>query len=173
MSTAPAIPHLHGRATVAMSVEKAFAFFTESFGSWWPAEYHIGQADMADAVLEPRKGGRWYERGTDGSECDWGRVLAWEPPHRLVVTWQVNGQWQYDDDPSTPARSKSGSRPTDRSRPPSSSNTGTSTASLLGRRSTTPSARAAAGPPSWRRTPRPARLVSRTRTGRRGARPWR
>jgi hypothetical protein len=42
----------------------------------------------------------WYEQGTDGSECDWGRVLAWEPPHRLVVTWQINGQWQYDPDPA-------------------------------------------------------------------------
>jgi uncharacterized protein YndB with AHSA1/START domain len=82
-----------------MPAENAFAFFTESFGSWWPADYHIGQADMADAIIEPRKGGRWYERGTDGTECDWGRVLVWEPPHRLVVTWQINGQWQYDDDP--------------------------------------------------------------------------
>jgi uncharacterized protein YndB with AHSA1/START domain len=54
---------------------------------------------MAEAILEPREGGRWYERGIDGSECDWGRVLAWEPPHRLVVTWQVNGYWQYDPDP--------------------------------------------------------------------------
>ena len=99
MSAAPAVPTLHGSATVAMSVENAFAFFTDSFGRWWPADYHIGQAEMADAVLEPREGGRWYERGTDGSECDWGRVLAWEPPYRLVVTWQVNGQWQYDDDP--------------------------------------------------------------------------
>ena len=74
MSAAPAVPTLHGSATVAMSVESAFAFFTDSFGRWWPADYHIGQADMADAVLEPREGGRWYERGTDGSECDWGRV---------------------------------------------------------------------------------------------------
>ena len=99
MSAAPAVPTLHGSATVAMSVENAFAFFTDSFGRWWPADYHIGQAEMADAVLEPREGGRWYERGTDGSECDWGRVLAWEPPYRLVVTWQINGHWQYDDDP--------------------------------------------------------------------------
>jgi hypothetical protein len=76
MTTAPSIPNVHGKATVAMPIEKAFAFFTESFGAWWPADYHIGQADMADAILEPREGGRWYERGTDGSECDWGRVLA-------------------------------------------------------------------------------------------------
>ena len=53
---------------------------------------------MATAILEPRQAGRWYEQGTDGSECDWGRVLAWKPPHRLVVTWQINGQWQYDPD---------------------------------------------------------------------------
>lgn len=99
MSSKPAVPTLHGHATVAMSPERAFRFFTESFGSWWPADYHIGQSDMAEAVLEPREGGRWYERGTDGSECDWGRVLVWEPPTRLVVTWQINGQWQFDADP--------------------------------------------------------------------------
>lgn len=99
MSTGSAIPGLHGKATVAMSIEKAFGFFSGSFGSWWPADYHIGQADMADAILEPTVGGRWYERGTDGSECDWGRVLVWEPPKRLVVTWQINGHWQFDPDP--------------------------------------------------------------------------
>jgi len=54
---------------------------------------------MDKAILEPREGGRWYEQGVDGSQCDWGRVLAWEPPHRLVVTWQINGEWQYDPDP--------------------------------------------------------------------------
>ncbi|WP_067834559.1 SRPBCC family protein [Nocardia lijiangensis] len=99
MST-PILPVLQGKATVAMSLDKAFAFFTESFGSWWPAAYHIGQAEMADAILEPRQGGRWYERGVDGTECDWGRVLVWEPPTRLVVTWQINGHWQYDPDPA-------------------------------------------------------------------------
>ncbi|MBY8863053.1 SRPBCC family protein [Nocardia sp. CA2R105] len=98
MST-PAVPILQGSATVALPVDRAFAFFTESFGSWWPAAYHIGQSEMADVVLEPRIGGRWYERGVDGAECDWGRVLEWEPPHRLVVTWQVNGHWQFDPDP--------------------------------------------------------------------------
>jgi len=99
MTTASTIPSLHAKATIGMPVEKAFALFTDSFGSWWPAEYHIGQADMADAILQPREGGRWYERGVDATESEWGRVLAWEPPHRLVVTWQINGQWQYDPDP--------------------------------------------------------------------------
>jgi uncharacterized protein YndB with AHSA1/START domain len=100
VNSTPSIPPLSGSATVALPVEKAFAFFTASIGSWWPAEYHIGQPDMADTILEPRQGGRWYERGTDSSECEWGRVLAWEPPHRLVVTWQINGHWQFDPDPA-------------------------------------------------------------------------
>ncbi|WP_315095191.1 SRPBCC family protein [uncultured Cellulomonas sp.] len=93
------IPDLHGRATVALPVESAFRFFTESMGRWWPAEYRIGESEMVDTVLEPYVGGRWFERGADGSECTWGHVLAWEPPHRLVVSWQITGSWRYDDDP--------------------------------------------------------------------------
>jgi uncharacterized protein YndB with AHSA1/START domain len=100
MTTQATIPPLTATVTLAAPVERAFRVFTDGFGSWWPAEYHIGQAELAAAVLEPRVGGRWYERGVDGSECDWGRVLAWEPPHRLVVTWQINGRWQYDPDPA-------------------------------------------------------------------------
>jgi uncharacterized protein YndB with AHSA1/START domain len=55
---------------------------------------------MAETILEQRERGRWYERGVDGSECEWGHVVVWEPPHRLVVTWQINGMWQYDPDPA-------------------------------------------------------------------------
>jgi uncharacterized protein YndB with AHSA1/START domain len=99
MTGAATIPPLRGTVTVGVPIERAFAVFTDSLGTWWPPQYHIGQADMAEAILEPRAGGRWYERGVDGSECDWGRVLAWEPPRRLVVTWQINGQWRYDPDP--------------------------------------------------------------------------
>jgi uncharacterized protein YndB with AHSA1/START domain len=99
MSTAPTIPAINGKVSVGVPVDQAFRVFTDSFNTWWPPEYHIGQADIAEAILEPREGGRWYERGVDGSECNWGRVLAWEPPHRLVVTWQINGEWQYDPDP--------------------------------------------------------------------------
>jgi uncharacterized protein YndB with AHSA1/START domain len=99
MSTTPSIQSIHGTVTVGVPIDHAFRVFTDSLHTWWPAEYHIGQADMAEAILEPHEGGRWYEQGVDGSQCDWGRVLAWEPPHRLVVTWQINGQWQYDPDP--------------------------------------------------------------------------
>jgi uncharacterized protein YndB with AHSA1/START domain len=99
MSSTPTVPAIHGTIAVGVPIERAFRVFTGSFDTWWPREYHIGQAEMAEAVLEPREGGRWYERGVDGSECEWGRVLAWEPPHRLVVTWQINGEWRYDPDP--------------------------------------------------------------------------
>jgi len=100
MSHTPTIPALHATITAGVPIERAFRVFTRSFDSWWPREFHIGRSDMAEAILEPRAGGRWFERGTDGTECDWGRVLAWEPPHRLVVTWQINGEWQYDPDPA-------------------------------------------------------------------------
>ena len=59
---------------------------------------------MDRAILEPKAGGRWYEVGTDGSECEWGTVLVWEPPHRLVLTWQIDGDWGYDPDPSHASR---------------------------------------------------------------------
>ena len=96
--TAP-IPPITGTVTLAVPVEHAFAVFTGSVDAWWPHQYHIGQAEVAEIVLEPQVGGRWYERGVDGTECDWGRVLVWEPPTRLVFTWQINGSWQFDPDP--------------------------------------------------------------------------
>jgi len=99
MSSPSTIPPIGGTVTVGVPVEQAFRVFTDSFNTWWPHQYHIGQADIDEAILEPREGGRWYERGVDGSECDWGRVLAWEPPHRLLVTWQIGGDWQFDPDP--------------------------------------------------------------------------
>ena len=99
MNMHSSIPPIGGRITIDVPAEDAFRVFTDLFTTWWPADYHIGTVEMAEAILEPGEGGRWYERGVDGTECDWGRVLAWEPPHRLVVTWQINGQWQYDPDP--------------------------------------------------------------------------
>lgn len=84
--------------TVAAPQERAFKVFTEQFGTWWPREYSIGEAEMADFVLEPKVGGRWYEVGVDGKECDTGRVTAYEPPDRVVFAWQLDGMWQFDPD---------------------------------------------------------------------------
>jgi len=68
----------------------AWRVFTEQMGTWWPlAMYKIGKANAVDAIIEPRLGGRWYERGEDGSTCDWGRVLAWQPHDRLVLSIAV------------------------------------------------------------------------------------
>lgn len=75
----------------------AWRVFTEKMGTWWPlAHYKIGKANAVDAVIEPGVGGRWYERGNDGSICQWGTVLAWEPPSRIVLSWDINADWQYD-----------------------------------------------------------------------------
>jgi uncharacterized protein YndB with AHSA1/START domain len=77
--------------------DRAFAVFTEGMSSWWPLESHvIGEKPVAEAVIEPRAGGRWFERAESGTECDWGRVLAWEPPHRVVLSWEISPDWRHD-----------------------------------------------------------------------------
>lgn len=76
--------------------EHAFKVFIAS--RWWPKEHSIlaSRSPQKEVIIEPRVGGRWFERGEDGSECDWGKVLAWEPPGRIVLSWQINGRFQYD-----------------------------------------------------------------------------
>ncbi len=76
--------------------ERAFRVFTDSLDRWWPRQHQIGKVEMKEAVLEPRAGGRWYERGVDGSECEWGKVLSWDPPGKVVLAWQIDGKWQFD-----------------------------------------------------------------------------
>ncbi len=86
--------------TVAASQQRAFEVFTAQLGSWWPRDYHIGEAEMADFVVEPKVGGRWYEVGVNGTACDTGRVTAFEPPDRLTLAWHLDGSWHYDPDPA-------------------------------------------------------------------------
>jgi uncharacterized protein YndB with AHSA1/START domain len=74
----------------------AFEVFASRIGLWWPKSHHIGAADPETFVIEPRAGGRWFERGVDGAECDIGKVLVWEPPSRLVLIWQLSADWKFD-----------------------------------------------------------------------------
>lgn len=86
---------------VAASPETAFAIFTASMGRWWPPSHAIGTAPMADVVIEPFAGGRWYERGADGSIALWGDVREWSPPHRVVLIWRLDSNWRYRPDLET------------------------------------------------------------------------
>jgi uncharacterized protein YndB with AHSA1/START domain len=75
---------------------RAFEVFTAGIGRWWPKSHHIGASDLDTHVIEPKTGGRWFERGVDGIECEIGKVLVWEPPSRLVLSWQLTPDWKYD-----------------------------------------------------------------------------
>jgi uncharacterized protein YndB with AHSA1/START domain len=100
MNAQTTLPAVERSVTVNAPVEKAFSVFTDQFASWWPEGYNINPNGYAGAYIEPRVGGRWFERAPDGSECDWGRVLAWEPSHRVLLSWQLTGDWDFDPDPA-------------------------------------------------------------------------
>ncbi len=85
---------------VQAPIARAFEVFTEDIGSWWPPDHHILQAELAEMVFEPRAGGHVIDRGVDGSECRWARVLAYEPPDRVVFSWDIDLQWQIESDPA-------------------------------------------------------------------------
>jgi uncharacterized protein YndB with AHSA1/START domain len=83
---------------VDVSPERAFELFTAEMTSWWPPAHHIGSAPIAEIVIEPRTGGRWFTRHQDGTETSTGVVVAWEPPTRLVITWQIGADWKFHPD---------------------------------------------------------------------------
>jgi uncharacterized protein YndB with AHSA1/START domain len=83
---------------VQASPERAFAVFTDDFDSWWPRTHHIGKSPMTKAIIEAKVGGRCYSQQVDGTDCDWGTILVWEPPHRFVMAWQIQGDWTYQPD---------------------------------------------------------------------------
>ena len=79
-------------------IDRAFSVFTDGIGTWWPPEHHILSAELAAMVFEPRVGGHIYDKGVDGSECRWARVLAYEPPNRVVFSWDINLSWELETD---------------------------------------------------------------------------
>lgn len=83
--------------TVEAPAARAFEVFTAGFDTWWPRTHHTGEGELLEAVIEPHAGGRWYARTTVGEE-EWGRVLVWDPPQRIVLDWQLNVSFSYDQD---------------------------------------------------------------------------
>jgi uncharacterized protein YndB with AHSA1/START domain len=86
--------------TVDSPIERAFRVFTEEFDRIKPREHNMLRVEIAETVFERRVGGRVYDRGVDGTECCWARVLAYEPPHRVVISWNITPHWQIETDPS-------------------------------------------------------------------------
>jgi len=98
-SSAPATS-VRSTIVVDAPVERAFTVFTRDIGTWWPPEHHLLEGELAEMVFEPRVGGHVYDRATDGTECRWSRVLAYEPPDRVVFSWDINLEWHLETDPS-------------------------------------------------------------------------
>lgn len=84
---------------VPLQPDAAFELFIDRFADWWPRDsHHISDAGAVDVVLEPREGGRWFERAEDGSECEWGQVKEIERPDRILFAWQLTPEWKFDPD---------------------------------------------------------------------------
>jgi uncharacterized protein YndB with AHSA1/START domain len=87
------------QVVVDVPITQAFRVFTERFGDFKPPEHNLLAAPLAETVFEPRVGGHIYDRAVDGSECRWARILAYEPPHRVVFSWDISPQWRLETDP--------------------------------------------------------------------------
>ena len=99
MSTQAAGTTITSTVVVEAPVERAFRVFTEDFGAFKPPEHNLLSVAIAETVFETRVGGSVYDRGVDGSECRWARVLAFEPPDRVVISWDISASWQIETDP--------------------------------------------------------------------------
>ncbi|MGH2865355.1 MAG: SRPBCC family protein [Solirubrobacteraceae bacterium] len=89
---------VRSKVVVDAPIERAFRAFTEDFDRIKPHEHNMLGVEIAETVFEPRAGGRIYDRGVDGSECQWARVLAFEPPNRILFSWDISPQWQIESD---------------------------------------------------------------------------
>jgi uncharacterized protein YndB with AHSA1/START domain len=94
-------PTVRRSITVQAPPERAFEVFTAGMTTWWPLDsHHIGEDVAAEVVMEPRPGGRWFERDAEGTECDWGFVTEWDPPTRALLAWHLTPEWAFDPDPA-------------------------------------------------------------------------
>jgi uncharacterized protein YndB with AHSA1/START domain len=98
MSTQAQDTAVRAAIIVDVPLERAFSVFTEDFGSFKPPEHNMLDAEIAETVFETHVGGHLYDRGVDGSECRWARVLAYEPPNRVMFSWDISPQWQIETD---------------------------------------------------------------------------
>jgi uncharacterized protein YndB with AHSA1/START domain len=98
MTTQAEQASIRTNVVVEAPIERAFRVFSEQFDKIKPRDHNLLQVDIAESVFEPREGGRVYDRGVDGSECQWARVLAYEPPARIVFSWDISPQWQIETD---------------------------------------------------------------------------
>jgi uncharacterized protein YndB with AHSA1/START domain len=89
---------IHREVVVDVGQTRAFELFTANMTAWWPKDHHIGSAPIQEVIVEPRTGGRWYTKHQDGTETSTGSVVAWEPPGRLVITWQIGADWKFHTD---------------------------------------------------------------------------
>lgn len=95
---APQATSVQSSIVVAAPIGRAFAVFTTGIGSWWPREHHLLESELAEMVFEPRVGGHVFFRGTDGEECHFSRVLVFDPPRRVVFSWDIDPAWRLEPD---------------------------------------------------------------------------
>jgi uncharacterized protein YndB with AHSA1/START domain len=98
MTTPAVATSIRHQVVVDAPIERAFSVFPQGFGSFKPPEHNMLGVDIAETVFELREGGSVYDRGVDGSECHWARVLAYDPPTRIVISWGISPQWQIETD---------------------------------------------------------------------------
>jgi uncharacterized protein YndB with AHSA1/START domain len=103
MASVAAASAIRKSIRVQAPIARAFSVFVEQMETWWPATHHIGKTPFESIFVEPRAGGRWYERDANGQQCEWGTVVAWDPPHRVAFSWHLGPghdqpDWQFNPD---------------------------------------------------------------------------
>ena len=129
------VPVVRKQVVVNVPLQQAFTTFTERFGAFKPPEHNLLAAAIAQTVFEPRVGGHIYDRAVDGSECRWARILAYEPPARVVFSWDISPQWQVETDPELTSEVEVRFVAEGPDRPSRSTSTGTASANCSSRSS--------------------------------------